>query len=318
VPSSLSGSGLARALACPAAYALPEAREGSSDATRGTQVHRFLELVSRGEPTSEHLATLDADTRALCGAIDLAEVPTGDGVRTEVALAYNIHTGAARLLAPRGHRDYAGRAATEITGTADLFFKRGTRWVCRDWKTARWDHDVELSRPQLDFYALAWARVHDLDAVTCEVAVIEDSGALRLYAWDHDWETLAGVAERVALAHRRTEEARAAREAHELAHVARWEPDVTVGAHCRYCPAERACPATRALVASLLGEDPATVDASHLGRAYVAAQRAEKAAERARDLAREAAKAGPLPTGDGREVTLTRAGALRLVRSRAA
>jgi hypothetical protein len=71
-------------------------------------------------------------------------------------------------------------------------------------------------------------------------------------------------------------------------------------------------------VASLLGEDPATVDASHLGRAYVAAQRAEKAAERARDLAREAAKSGPLPTGDGREVTLTRAGALRLVRSRAA
>jgi hypothetical protein len=59
VPSSLSGSGLARALACPAAYALPEAREGSSDATRGTQVHRFLELVSRGEPTSEHLAALD-------------------------------------------------------------------------------------------------------------------------------------------------------------------------------------------------------------------------------------------------------------------
>jgi hypothetical protein len=58
VPSSLSGSGLARALACPAAYALPEASEGSSDATRGTAVHRFLELVSRGEPTSEHLGAL--------------------------------------------------------------------------------------------------------------------------------------------------------------------------------------------------------------------------------------------------------------------
>lgn len=318
MPSSLSGSGLARALACPAAYALPEAREGSADATRGTAVHRFLELVSRGEPTSEHLATLDPETRAPCGAIDLAEVPVGDDVRPEVALAYDVRTGAARELAPRGHRDYAGRAPTEVTGTADLFFRRAGRWVCRDWKTSRWDHDVELSRPQLDFYALAWARVHDLDAVTCEIAVIEDSGALRTYAWDHDWETLAGVAERVALAFGRVEAARAAREDHERTRAARWEPDVAVGAHCRYCPAERACPATRALVVSLLGEDPATVDASHLGRAYVAAQRAEKAAERARDLAREAAKTGPLPTGDGREVTLTRAGALRLVRSRAA
>lgn len=318
MPSALPGSGLARALACPAAYALPEAREGSSDATRGTRVHRFLELVSRGEPVAEHLAALDPETRALCGAIDLAEVPTGDDVRPEVALAYDVATGSARELAPRGHRDYSDRRPTEITGTADLFFVRAGRWVCRDWKTARWDHDVELSRPQLDFYALAWARVHDLDAVTCEIAVIEDSGALRLYAWDHDWETLAGVAERVAQAHQRIERARADREAHERTHAARWEPDVAVGAHCRYCPAERACPATRALVASLLGEDPATVDASHLGRAYVAAQRAEKAAERARDLAREAAKTGPLPTGDGREVTLTRAGALRLVRQRAA
>lgn len=316
--AALSGSGMARALACPASYALPEAREGSSDATRGTQVHRFLELVSRGEPVAEHLATLDPETRALCGAIDLAEVPTGDDVRPEVALAYDVASGAARELAPRGHRDYSDRRPTEITGTADLFFRREGRWVCRDWKTSRWDHDVELSRPQLDFYALAFARANDLDAITCEVAVIEDSGALRLYAWDHDWETLGAVAERVASAWAKVERAREAREAHERSNAARWEPDVAVGAHCRHCPAERACPATRALVASLLSDDPAVVDASHLGRAYVAAQRAEKAAERARDLAREAAKTGPLPTGDGREVTLTRAGALRLVRSRAA
>jgi hypothetical protein len=78
-------------------------------------------------------------------AIDLAEVPTGESVHTEVALAYNVHTGAARLLAPRGHRDYAGRTATEITGTADLFYQRGTRWVCRDWKTARWEEPPSLS-----------------------------------------------------------------------------------------------------------------------------------------------------------------------------
>ena len=310
--ATLSASGLARAHNCPAAFALPVVREESSnDAKRGTLVHTFLELVSSGvAPKAAATQIADPEARELCERLDLRSVPT-DG-EAEVRLAYHTRTGIGRRLPGEGHRDYAALEPEEIAGTADLVCWNEDPVRVVDWKTARYDHDVEQSRPQLELYALAVARLAGLSLVRWAVGVISDEGTIGWFSADLNEDALANVAARARETWERVQFERA-----ERARLgAAYEPDVSLGWWCKWCSAYRACPALRREVQTVTGRFVAEVKDHDFGDAYVNALLVEKATDAVRKSTKRVVQhRGLLPTGDGREISCDSRGALRVRRA---
>lgn len=311
MPATLSASGLPRAHKCPASFALPVVREESSaDAQRGTLVHEFMERVVRGENPAEIVSRIgDSEARALCEKLDLRAVPRGE---PEVRLAYHARTGVGRRLEGEGHRDYALLAHEEIAGTADLVCWNEDPVRVVDWKTARYDHDVEQSRPQLELYALAVARLAGLSLVRWAVGVISDEGTIGWFSADLDEDALANVAARARETWERVQFERA-----ERARLgAAYEPDVSLGWWCKWCSAYRACPALRREVQTVTGRFVAEVKDDDFGEAYVNALLVEKATDAVRKSTKRVVQhRGLLPTGDGREISCDSRGALRVRRA---
>ena len=310
MPATLSASGLPRAHKCPASFALPVVREESSaDAQRGTLVHEFMERVVRGENPAEIVSRIgDSEARALCEKLDLRAVPRGE---PEVRLAYHTRTGVGRRLEGEGHRDYALLAHEEIAGTADLVCWEATPLRVVDWKTARWDHDVEQSRAQLELYALACARIANVDRAQWSVGVISDSGAIGWHSVVLSADDLAAIAARA----RETWESVERERADRSRLLDAYEPDVSLGWWCRWCSAFRACPALRREVQIVAGRFVAEVKDNDLGDAYATSKLLEKAVEAVKNTTKRALeRTNALPTGDGREVIIDGRGALRMRR----
>jgi hypothetical protein len=309
MPARLTGSGIGRAIACPPAFALPAVERASGpDALRGTTVHAYLERRALGsahadalpaappEATEAERAAVD-EARALCERLEAFEVPEGT---PEVALAYHVRRGTARLLEVPG-RSYP-QGEHEVCGRVDLLVRADpTRPAVVDWKTTRWDLDVESARPQLRFYALAAARALGAERAGYAVAVITDDGAVAWHRFWLDADDLAQIAADVAVAYDRVEQARAARAAHERAYAAPWQPDVRRGKHCRYCPAMASCPGLRAELSLGAGLPAEQLDEQLIAAAY----ERSLAFGDARETLREAAVAwvdthGPVRLSDGR------------------
>lgn len=294
---TLSASSLLRARLCSASAALPQVQRATRGTSLGHAVHGFLEALNRGTPRAEALAALPEEARALCVGIEPAEVPVG---LPEQAYAYDVRTGAARLLAGTSARDYRSLGPQEIAGTADLVCPAapGEPWTVVDWST---DHDLDVTAKvaQVDVYILAVARAHGLASVHGAIACVRLAGPLAWHRWTRDALDLADLATGVRETWDRVQRARAARAEHEAAHVAPWSPGVTVGAHCRDCRAFLACPATTASVRGA-GED------APLGAAYERARTVERWADAVRDRARLAVESeGALPLPDGRRLIQT-------------
>lgn len=319
MPTRLTGSGLARAHQCPSAFALPAVESDSDEARRGRVLHAYLQQLTDGIPPDEALMAIeDPALREWAAKIDRSRIPRRG--ESEVAVAYDVVTGQARRLVVDQHRGY-DVAATEVPGTIDLVELPGMADVevptVTDWKTVAFDHDEETSIPQLEFYALALARitrapeVERRTRVITEDGAIADGGTVRL-----DFDDLARIARRTRRAHDDVAAARTARAAHERAHVAPWAPDVREGPACRYCPCFATCPAKRLAIAMLLGGDVRTLTPEGVGRAHLAGRDARDAADRTRDVVRAMLDAhGELPTGDGRVVRYNAAGSVVVTRA---
>ncbi len=311
--ATLSGSGIGRGARCPASYALPCVNVDSDDATRGRAVHAYLEQLVRGVERETALATVPEEIRKRCEPIPLAEIPRADA---EVSFAYDVLTGRARKTATTG-RAYEV-TASEIPGTADVVVWAGGPTVM-DWKTVNWDLDVEASWPQLEFYGLCAARVVDSSEATVEIVTVADNGELTRFTRHLDWEDLGAIAKRVRRVWDRVQAVRIARAAHESASASPWLPDVTKGAHCRYCPASLHCPATRAAIATLRGLDlTAELSREDVAEGWLAAREAEQVASVVRGIAGETVDSrGALTLPDGRVIRRDSRRALRLFGSAA-
>mgnify|MGYP000865174944 CR=1 FL=1 len=297
--ATLTASGIARAHACPAAYALPSVQTPPSEhASAGSAMHAFLDALQT-RTRDDALTTVPEEHRAWCAAIDPTRIPRG---QPEIALAYDVFSGRARRLDVRA-REYAV-LETEIAGTCDLYVPAIGTDPARviDWKTGTWSAATpESHRPQLALYALMLARAEGLDEIRAEVVSIGDDSSVRVVAsWDYDLDTLAETAVSVRKTWARVQQARSASSV-----------DVREGEHCRYCPAWNACPAKLAAVRAVL-DDVSTLTPDAIGRAYVRAMDLERWAEAVRVAARDAAQGRSLPTGDGRVVVLDSRGRLQL------
>jgi hypothetical protein len=96
-----TASQIDRAFKCPASFALPSVYGLPGDgATKGTGIHRFLELLVREgrERALEEVPEYSA-WRAACERIDLQPLLSeADSLETEVLFGYNPLTGRSRML----------------------------------------------------------------------------------------------------------------------------------------------------------------------------------------------------------------------------
>ncbi|HEY6460615.1 MAG TPA: PD-(D/E)XK nuclease family protein [Polyangiaceae bacterium] len=168
----LSASGLARGRRClwwaRGEIALPD-RPSSSEAKLGTAVHAAIAAHIDGLPErpaafSDDLddAQVDAFDRILSRWAEWWPKASGGlAWKAEVPVAWNVRTGAARLL-PRdaAHRDYGELDDDEIPGTVDACAVDDGRVSVIDWKTGRQQVESPATNPQLAHNGAALAAVH--------------------------------------------------------------------------------------------------------------------------------------------------------------
>lgn len=311
MPARLTGSGITRALQCPASFALPSVARDSKEASRGRQVHSYLEAIARGVDPAVAIESVDREHHAFCAAIDPRVIPPT--ARPEVAYTYDVQTGRAREIEVEGRAYPAGRY--EIPGRLDLVVPETAdhRATVVDWKTNEYGFEVEQARPQLEFYALCVARVEGLEEIDCAIYVLGENVKDPWIRWTLDLTALARVASRVKETFQRVELERMDRDEYERTHAARWVPDVVAGPHCRYCPAWDHCPAKRA---ALTAATPVVAEEIHLGDVLIRAQDLERWAKGMREAVKEQVETrGPQKTSDGRIAKIDNRGALKLVRA---
>jgi hypothetical protein len=279
----ISASSLPRLFACPGSAALPQARTTSEWAEAGTERHAEKETaVGAGD-----LEFLPPAIREL--------IPEGATVLAEVAIAYDLATGRARVLGVGLGRHYGALAPTEIPGTIDLLAIAPGRLVVVDHK-GYLDVGGAEQNEQIGFYALAAARAYGIDDVTVAVSYEARRPSIgELDALDHDalHARLVRLRDRIAM---------------QRATVASGRmPDVSESANCRYCPGSHACPAKVALVRRLVTGGEADdlelmlpLDDDTAREAYVRLGHAKNLLKRIERAIYARAADAPIPLGDGR------------------
>jgi hypothetical protein len=254
-----TGSGVARALACPPSTILPQSDEDpSADTTArdaGSTVHRFIERT--GELMAAHfLGHAEAARRALaeipegtpgrdaCEALDVGALPFDLGnASIELALAYDYVTDTARVLHDANgnvirERRYADAVPalreSEVPMTLDAVEYDGGHAIVTDVKTGQPHAGYE---EQVTLGALAIARLYSLDLsmerLTGQLAYTRDLS--RPVRWEITEADLEALRERIASAFEN---------AAWLRGRAITRDDVTPGDQCRWCKARDACPTT--------------------------------------------------------------------------
>lgn len=302
-----SASQLERLARCPASAALPQVQTTTEYSSRGSVVHRYLELA-RSAGRESALDAIGAEvgeddaTYELCAAIDLEALPEGV-FAAEVAFAVDAATGQARELGRGVDRDYSDMRPFEIPGTADAVAVSMDAVFVPDWKTG-WSEVQPPSRNrQLRFLALAAARTYDRDHALVEVVRIREDGSVYRQRAELDSFDLQLVAAELRELHFDVERARAK--------VARGEGvEVHEGSWCRYCPAYVYCPAKTRLVRELVapGNDPveqiaaldlrSPLDLEVAGHAYRKVRAAEALVKRIKSALHDLAARHPFPIAE--------------------
>lgn len=257
-----SGSATERVLRCAASAALPAVHTPSGDdAHAGTLVHEYVRNgLTRGRDVALRLLAdvADPDLIARCAAIRLgAFAELGEIVDCEVAYAYAIDSGDARILGRNLGRAYPRLDDGWIPTTTDLEIIQpdGVRLIV-DLKTG-WQY-VPGDTPQIRFHSLASMAARGEERNRVAIARIDDEGEIDI-SRPLDLDELDGgaLAHELRIARDRVLRARAKVIAYQT-------PDVATGPWCRYCPAQTSCPGRVGLVRSVLAVDPADVRARML------------------------------------------------------
>lgn len=242
-----SASSAERVLACPASAVLPSATWTLAVALRGTWIHRFMTLVIRGTPVPQALASIPAEHREVCAALDMKVLLGGiECPSSEIAYAVNVETGDCDEFTTIEDRAYpAWLGEQHVPGSIDI---QGTRFdgieTVRDLKTGFDAVTKAQQNAQLKVYALARALRTGAEAVEGAVMYARPDG--RVYADWAEWsrfdldcfqDELKDALDRV----------RSARDEFSKGHL----PVVNMGDHCKYCPAFASCPAQTSLAKSM-------------------------------------------------------------------
>lgn len=294
-----TASALARVAACPPSAVLPRSNRTTVYAKAGNVLHAFLQRCQE-VGRDDALAEQTPDVVDAMAAIDTDALPVNGSYAAEVAFAFDLVTGKARELGRGLNRDYSGRTATEVCGTADVVGLTADAVYVGDFKSGYLDIPSARDGWQSRFLSLCAARAYGRDNAISDV--------IRVRPDETPWTDRArfdgfDLAMTESALRSVIDEAKHAGEMLAFGTM----PTVTEGDHCRYCASIDYCPAKTALVRSLgaptematvedlVGElTPATAGAAH---------RRVKAIESVVALVKsriyDLARSHPIPLGDG-------------------
>ena len=313
-----TGSRLGLAMECIGSVLLPGISSSSPEAEAGTARHAFLAALHAGKAREEALEAVPEEHRETCDAMDDSMLPALAGLRSEVAMAYNPAADEARPLHPKSARDYSGASPGDYRMTLDYCGSPDGRGPCvYDLKTGMVDSGRAVDSWQLRLGALALTAADRVGGAwpdsPVKVALIKaregmrtkwSTGVLELMDLDRDRALLVDLSARL--------------DAAEATGVK--TSDLSVGAHCRHCPARMSCPAQTAMIRSVidskgaeltdLAARVATMTTAELSEAWQKAQPFLDAAKALKTAFAEAAKVQPFETDPGmqyglRDVTRT-------------
>lgn len=286
-----SGSQLDRAMACSGSEALPAVeRAESSDARRGTVLHKFLE-AARVDREAALSAIDDDELRAQAAAIDLGVIPAG--AESEVAVGWSASEGPIRYSLGE-HRGYPDDGRYHMT--IDLVGSTPKVAFVRDFKTGT-ARVAASDSWQLKLGALIAARLSGVGRANVGMLYLGHDGRWHEDQADLDEFDLEDVEEELRVLASRIEAQRAG------------EPlRLVTGPHCRYCPALTLCPAQASLVRVLV-PTVASVEQrlqaltpEERGFAWEKVKEAEALVDRVKEALKTMAQADPIPLPDGRFV----------------
>lgn len=294
-----TASKAARALACPASEALPHVEQPQSEAASdGNARHELLVSMLDGAAPSGPHAEWGA---ALVEAGILEDLR---GYRAEVALAYDVAFGGGRELGERLGRAYPATHPSELVGSADyLKVMPGGMVIVVDLKTGMTPVDAK-NNAQLLTLALAACRAYG--STQAEVGILQAPEGMepRWSWWEVSAERLEQHAAELAQMYADLEDARSdVKAGRKVRHVAE-------GAHCRYCPAQAACP-KRSAIATAATRSPTYreqwMTAAADGRTaevWRALQVLRGEADEMERILREMARMGPVDIGGGKHLAV--------------
>ncbi len=311
----LTASALPRADHCIGSCVLPAIPESGGYAATGTAIDRYVQQASADR--SAALAAVPDALRAYCAALPLEKIPAG--CEYQVAFAYNCLTGEVRRI-PSRQDGYPEMPPEWIFGSTDITGMRPGRALVWDlkWGTSTIGRDP-VEDLQLGFLAMCAAKIAGV--TECETGFLRadwkgdlhpDTCVLDEWALDAIEDRVRGLwhAQTVATAHYYSTPL--------LCDSV--PPPLSVGDHCTYCPARRACPAmmqpvTMALAGRLqelaAAELPTLDDArakvasltlDDKGRLYERLDAAGDYLAMLRGILRDDARSEPLPLSGGKEL----------------
>ncbi|HEX4946835.1 MAG TPA: DUF2800 domain-containing protein [Blastocatellia bacterium] len=304
----LSASYLPRVMACPASHVLPQFKqEVSAAAARGTNIHAFLEVAfNQGRETALEQFAPDLPGIDVARALDLELLwaDLRDGL-AEATFAFDPVTQTARLLGTSLGRQYENTG--EILGTADFVARHADtrQLVIVDYKTGLIPVDAATSY-QLAFLALAAQLHYDTEEVIARIVQIREDATFHFNERVYSAELLREFAGHL----------------HELQQVisvfAKWHEmgktlPVTIGEHCKYCPALASCPASASVFQnlqwatdkdSLAAWDVARLNAQEAGALWDRLQLIKKALDVQDAALRDYARENVLETAGGKQLML--------------
>lgn len=282
----ITASQLERVEKCPVSQSLPAAWSPSSDASeRGTAIHGFIENLHLGHEQS--LAAVPEKYREECAAIDVRQIPRA-AMSSEEVFAFHIFPEAKRrvqrLKKATGREErYAGATDLNdvITGTADLIGLGENNVTVLDIKTGHGYLPNPSQSLQLLFFAVAGARYYKRSQAVAGWIILRDSTPV-IVTEELDALALAEAEDRLALILAKAVDASTKPE----------KQSVTMGEHCKYCPALRRCPAYQRRI---------DVDAAlNTERGLLAVEALERQSDLMRESLKMIASQEPIKCADGR------------------
>lgn len=245
-----SPSSLARELACPGSSLLPQTDSISEPGLRGTALHAFRCAIGMG--LGRDLAASKLSEKWRETALKM-ELPPGIDPRAgvpELCIAWNVETGETRELGRGGtlSRDELRALARdgEMVLTADWVALDESAVHVDDLKTGWSAVDKAEVNAQLAAYAVALAKHFGRDRAHVSITRLLDDGSSFVDRATLDALDLDDAEVKIR------NHVRAMAERERLFRREGVLPKLVEGAHCKFCPAFKVCPAKGALLRAAL------------------------------------------------------------------
>jgi hypothetical protein len=239
----LSSSSLQRSIACPASTVLPHSlyrpENVEKAANRGTIIHSFLEEYTIGVPREVALSRVpEGPIRTTCSNIDLLSL-IRPNTEAEAAYVYDTIKQEFRFIGYGLKREYGDiRPNIDIPGTIDVQIRNTPLAIVSDYKTGSYPVPHPRENAQLLFFAAAVYNTNPgIEMVQAEIIRILGNGSYKVDRSNLksiNLDSFHDVIEKLQLTRSKLGKKK------KLT-----VKDVNEGEHCKFCPAQKYCPAKR-------------------------------------------------------------------------